>query len=160
MKKILFVVALLSLVFVVEAQKNQESKKEEKLLVKVKEGADPDIYVDGKKFDFPMDLLNPDKIVSVSVIKDRRAVEEYNAPNGVILITTQKTLDTKPEVKIKGKAKSPLIIIDGEVSDQESLQGLLPDEIIDVKVLKGEEAIKKYNAPNGVIVVATKKGAK
>ncbi|MGB0879510.1 MAG: hypothetical protein ACPGTO_02985 [Polaribacter sp.] len=140
----------------------QEVKKEnDKLYVKVKDDAKPDIYVDGKKFDFPMELIDQSKIKAVFVIKNEEAIKKYNAPNGVILITTKKNVDLDVS-KIKsdnidlGKNK-PTIIIDGKVTSYKILKGLTPDKIEKMEVIKGEKAIKKYNSPNGVILITTKK---
>ena len=40
------------------------------------------------------------------------------------------------------------------------LQTISPDDIESINVLKDEKAIEEYDAPNGVILVTTKKGAK
>ena len=49
------------------------------------------------------------------------------------------------------------IIIDGKVASDKAITNLTSDEIESMKVLKDEKAIKKYNAPNGVIIITTKK---
>lgn len=155
----------------IQAQESKETieknSKQEKLHIKLKDGAKPDIYVDGKKFDFPMDLLDPNRIESINVLKGDKAVKEYNAKNGVVLITTKKEkvdID-KSQVRVIGNGakdeKAPVIIINGEKSDQELLNKLSPDDIESIEVFKDDEqALKKYNAPNGVIIVTTKKEKK
>lgn len=194
MKNLLLIVcAMLLTVSIIQAQetevKKDENLKQEKLYFKVKGNgvkgnAKPDIYVDGKKFDFAIELLNQDKIESVSVIKDERAIKEYNAPNGVVLIKTKKKMDSdKTKIIVTGYAtgsektdsgiskviirgnsnlngKIPVIIIDGKVSGKESLEKLTPDEIDNIEIVKGEKAIKKYNAPNGAVIITTNKGKK
>jgi len=161
-KLILAVCVLLVSMTLVQAQeitfeKTKKGKKE-KLHVKVKEGAEPDIYVDGKKFDFSLDLIDTDMIAFAAVIKGDRAIKEYNAPNGVIVITTQKKYESDIATeKISSKDKKPVIIIDGKVSTNEILDKLTPDDIEKIEVFKDEMAIKKYKAPNGVIVITTKK---
>ena len=142
------------------AQKNEESQKSSNLKVKVKEDAQPDIYVDGKKFDFPMGILDQTKIASLEVIKGEQAIKEYNAPNGVLLVTTKENDVQKVKV-IEAKSgksdKSPLIIIDGKKNaDKAVLESLSPDDIDNIVIVKDGEAIEKYNAPNGVIIVTTK----
>lgn len=132
-------------------------------LVKLKEGANPMIYVDGKIFDFPLELLDQSKIGSVMVVKDKEALKKYNAPNGVILIQTKEA--TKNYLSDKritedhkiGAINKPMVIVDGKVTDEKALQELRPKDIESINVLKGKEAIKLYNASNGVIIVKTKK---
>ncbi len=166
MKKIILTsCAVLLLISLVHAQdKKEKTQIDGYVHVEVKDGADPDIYVDGKKFDFPMELLDKNKIESVNVLKGEKAIKEYNAKNGVVLITTKKSSDkiTKFDYKeVKGKVdKIPMVIIDGEESDQETLSKLSPDDIESINVVKGEQAMKKYKAANGVVIVKTKKEKK
>ncbi|KGL61823.1 hypothetical protein [Polaribacter sp. Hel1_85] len=144
----------------------QKVKKEtnEKIHIELKDGAKPLIYVDGEIFNFPMELIDQSKIASVNVLKGEQAIKKYNAPNGVILIKT-KDLDITSNSKIKIKAKNkvfddkkaPLIIVDGKVTDRKMLDKISPDKIDKMEVLKGDKAIKKYDAPNGVIIITTKK---
>ncbi|MEP1487384.1 MAG: hypothetical protein ABJK28_03040 [Algibacter sp.] len=166
---ILTACAVLLSISLIQAQESKETKgknsKQEKLHIKLKDGAKPDIYVDGKKFDFPMDLLDANRIESVNVLKGDKAIKEYNAKNGVVLIVTKKKMaeTDNSQIKIKGysaKGKAPMIIINGEKSDQEMLEELSPDDIESIEVFKDELALKKYNAHNGVIIVTTKKGNK
>ena len=109
-----------------------------------------------------MELIDKDKIESINVIKGEKAIAEYNAKNGVVLVTTKKDLDGyKVKIKSKGKKeKAPLIIVDGEKSDRKALKKLAPDDIESIEVVKDEQAMKKYKAPNGVVIVKTKKGKK
>ena len=162
---ILTVCALLISISLMQAQEfkieKKDNQKKEKLHVKAKEGAKPDIYVDGKKFDFSMDLIDTDMIASVVVIKGDKAIKKYNAPNGVILVTTNKKHELdKTSGKTNFKGTTPVIIIDGKVSNKETLDKLSPDDIEKIEVFKDEKAIKKYNAANGAIVITTKKGKK
>lgn len=157
--------------FYIQAQEDKMDKnnnqKQEKLHVKLQDGANPDIYVDGKKFDFDFELLDKNMIESVSVIKGEKAIEEYKAPEGVIFITTKKNKDSnKDKVSFKGKINNiktdnvnnnPLVIIDGKKQNQNMLNKLNPENIESISVIKGKIAIKKYNSPGGVIIVKTKK---
>ncbi len=163
---ILTACAVLLSISLIQAQEHAEEKgkiaKPEKLNIKLKDGAKPDIYVDGKKFDFPMDLLDVDRIESVSVIKGDKAIKEYNSKNGVVLVTTKKVTTEKAMSKITFEGdgvnkKAPMIIINGKKSDKEMLEKISPDDIERIEVFKDEQALKKYDAPNGVIVVTTKK---
>lgn len=68
--------------------------------------------------------------------------------------------DLKESIYLKFKKDAqPLVLLDGKKFD-------FPIEILDqskiesVSVLKGEAAMKKYKAPNGVVIIVTKEGAK
>lgn len=139
----------------------------EKVEIKVKEGENnPKIIIDGKEYDFELlDLIDKDKIESVTVLKGEEAIHAYNAENGAIIIQT-KVSDNKEEldiairkrVKIESKGDdSPVIIIDGKAVDRETLDKLSPEDIESIKIYKSEEAIKKYNSETGVILIVTKK---
>jgi|TARA_B110000240_G_scaffold32290_1_gene34787 hypothetical protein len=168
MKKLLFItIVLLFSISLINAQETESKKKvkelKEKLYVKLKDGAKPDVYVDGKKFDFPIELIDQNKIKAVFAIKGDQAKKEYNSLNGVILITT-KTAEKSDvsEIRIRNNdfakgEKRPMIIINGIVSNKKDLDELKPDQIEKMEVLKGEKAIEKYKSPNGVIIITIKK---
>ncbi|MFC0875855.1 hypothetical protein ACE01N_04635 [Saccharicrinis sp. FJH2] len=175
MKNLILTACLIILsVSILSAQDTTAVRKnlgeQEKLQIKLKTDADPDFYIDGVKYDAKIfNLLDPNKIESVSVFKGEQALEKYNAPNGVVLITTKlaaktDSAKTAKNIKIKGYGntdkKEPMIIIDGETSTQDALTKLNPDKIKSINVFKDKAAIKKYNAPEGVIIVETKKGEK
>ncbi|PQV50359.1 hypothetical protein CLV33_102220 [Jejuia pallidilutea] len=153
--------AILVSVAMVQAQETTTIKDAKtdisKLFVKLKDSAKPDIYVDEKKFDFPLDLIDQSKISAVFVVKDTKTLKEYNAPNGLVFITTKMKSESE-DFKIKtADSKKPMVIVDGKITDKATLETMSPDTIESVSVFKGEEAIKKYNAPNGVIIIKTKK---
>ncbi len=155
----------ISLIYAQESKgEKNEKKKQEKLHVKLKDGATPDIYVDGKKFNFRLELLDKDMIESINVIKGEKAIKEYNAPNGVVLVQTKKKDDSANKEIIKDSTKikeNPLVIIDGkEYDNQDVLKKLKPEEIENIAVLKDKAASKMYNSPSGVIIITTKKGKK
>ncbi len=156
MKNLSFALALVVLSsFSVFAQKQNKTD----LYVKVKDDMKPLILVNGKKFDFPMDLIDQTKIESVFVLKGEEAKALYNTSNGVILITT-KVSNKKSLSVAKEKSKNwkkPMIIIDGKISNQAALDVLEPEQIEKMEVLKGEKAIEKHNSPSGVIIITTKK---
>jgi len=156
-----------------------EPRGNTKLEITIKENKDADVYIDGKKYDQSIiDLLDKEKIESISVLKDEQALKRFNAPNGVILIKS--TLNKEGQVKIRADSSNvygadPLIIIDGKVmgQGQEAISKLSPNDIESVKVLKGEHALKsiygsalkeakKQNglSPAGVIIITTKEAAK
>ena len=179
MKNLLLTVcAMLLAVSIIQAQEVEEKKGENqkhgKLHFKVKGnaslvkgGAEPDIYVDGKKFDFELELLDQEKIESVVVIKGEQAITEYGAPNGVVLIKTKKKTElNNPKIEIRAtramnSEEAPVIIIDGKVvSGKETLENLSPDDVEKIKIVKDKQTMEKYNAPNGVVIITTKKGKK
>ena len=141
-----------------------DSLKKEKVYFKVKDGANPDVYIDGKKYDYSiLELLDQDKIESVSVIKGEQAVKEYNAPNGVLLITSKQNAGSKVVIRNTDKkhiSGNPKILIDGKASSHEELSKINPDDIYSINVIKDEKALKEYDSPDGVIIVTTKKGEK
>lgn len=148
---------------VVKAQEKDEKKKDkENLLVKLQEGAKPKIIVDGKVFDFPLELIDQTKVASMMVVKKQEALKKYDAPNGVIIIITKEAnIFNFPKIKKNkyhklGSKNGPKIILDGKVTDKETLDKLSPSIIKSMKILKDEIALKKYNAPNGVIIITTK----
>lgn len=167
-----------------ETKSNDEkNQSQESLHIKVKDDVKPDIYINGKKYDFEiLELLDDDKIESMAVVKGEQAIKEYGAPNGVILITAKKKTDSSMTIKSTGNSKdqsnnstitirgtgtnasstsdSPMIIIDGKVSSKDHLEKMSSDDVHSIEVLKGDEAMEKYNAESGVIVVTTKKGKK
>ena len=137
----------------------QAQDKKEEIQVKIKQGAKPDVYVDGKRFDFPLELIDKSKIESFNVIsRDRTS----NKKNGIIVIKTKnrglaiKDIDTKV-VGYANEKGEPLIFIDGKVSDKLTLAKLSPDDVDTIEVIKEGAIANKYNAKNGVIIVTTKK---
>lgn len=163
MKQLLLIISIAFVPFssILAQESNENIKK--KLEITITENDNPDVYIDGKKYDHAIvEFLDKEKIASISVLKDEQALERYNAPNGVILIETK----AKKEVQVKIRSKDgrnnegqPLIIIGGNIADKGDLEKLNPEDIGSIDVYKGENAIKKYNAPNGVVIITTK-GAK
>jgi len=165
MKTWIFIICMLCTPIFTMAQQTTTTESKQKkangLFVKVKDQAQPDVYIDGKKYDADIiDLLDPNKIKSINIVKDETAIEKYNAPNGVILIESKKTIANKPVVETKNqeswKKSQPKIIINDKPSTQERLEGLSPDSIVSIKVIKDAKGKEKYNAPNGVIMIITK----
>lgn len=64
------------------------------------------------------------------------------------------------KIKNKENGKYPVVIIDGKVSSREILAKLSPKYIDKIEVFKGEQAIEKYNAPDGAVIITTKKRKK
>lgn len=156
-----------------KAEKELDSKdKIQKTIVEVKEGENPDIYIDGKKYDrHILELLDPERIESVSVIKGEKAKEAYDAA-AVILVKTKFKTDLKPRKDEMGVNENegfyirsyvgsprPVIVIDGKIVDQETLSMIDPDSIQSISVIKDGVALKKYGTRSGVILIKTKKAA-
>lgn len=163
MKNLLFIAIIM--LFSIAGIKAQELKKDgkEKIYVKLKDGVKPTIYVDGKVFDFSMELIDQSRIASIFVVKGKQAIKKYNAPNGVILIKTKELEVTEiSNLKVEDNTNSkdrkiPIVIVDGKITDKEMLDKISPSTIEKMEVLKGKQAIKQYNSPNGVIIITTKK---
>jgi len=174
MKKIQLILVLLAFSLTISsAQKNTEKEeKSTKISVKINEGENPILYIDGKKQDYYLlELLDQDKIMSVEIFKSEEATDEYPAGQDVVRVLTKGSksfkFNTSEEedykIKIKTKKKNkkkgdqePVIVLDGKVVKKGTLDRLDPDNIKTVEVMKGDEAVKKYKAPNGVIIVTTK----
>ena len=120
----------------------------------------PDVYIDGEKYNYKIfELLDLEKIESVSVLKREEALVKYGAENGLILVKTrQAELETgEAGERSSASQENHLIIIDGEVADSDDLIILNRKDVKSVRVLKGQESKEKYNAPNGVVIITTKK---
>ncbi len=164
------IIMLLSMAVMAQVEINEKTPDKE-INLSVNEGQEPDVYVDGRKYDsYIVGLIDPKLIESVEVLKDEKSLQKYNAPHGVIIVTTK---DPKPVLKskeksvvkdakaqLKSKTKEdvyPLIVIDGVESSRDRLEEIIPDDIESINVLKGEKAMQKYEAPNGVIEITLKK---
>jgi len=162
------------IIAMIQAQKTEievdPKDKTQKTIVEVKEGENPDIYIDGKKYDrHILELLDPERIESVSVIKGEKAKEKYDA-EAVILVKTKIKTDMKPQrdslgvndnkwfkIRSYDGSASPVIVIDGKIEDQKTLAIIDPDRIQSISVLKNGEALKKYGTRSGVILIKLKK---
>lgn len=173
MKKIILAtVLILYSILAAQSQKKEEPKtsvvkekkeNKENLLIKLQDGAKPKIIVDGKVFDFPIELIDQSKIETVFVVKGKEAINKYDAPNGVVLITTKQAkqldfsnIDIKQQPNIENK-NGPKIILDGKVVNRKILDTLSSSKIERINVVKGDKAKEEYDAPNGVILITTKK---
>ncbi|WP_157972813.1 M56 family metallopeptidase [Aureibaculum luteum] len=112
-----------------------------------------------------IELILPDDIASVNVIKNENAITKYGdkGKNGVVEIKTkiiyrnQINIDSKNPSIIFGE--EPLIIINGKESSIEMKKALNPDNIKSMNVLKDKNATEKYGdkGKNGVIEITLKK---
>ena len=149
----------------------------------------PPLYIiNGQIVDKAMaDVLNPETIESVSVLKDKSATDKYGdkGKNGVIEIKLKVSspdrfankksdfgfVDSKTNDTIRmsaygsmvfesGRKDSPaLYILDGKVKDISEINKIDPESIKYITHLQGNDAIKKYGekGKHGVIVIVTKK---
>jgi hypothetical protein len=182
MKKFILTIFILCLITTSnQAQKQSKPvkivKNDNGVVVSIKDTKDATIYIDGKKYDNEiLKIIDVNKIESIQILKGEEAINAYGVDK-VVLLTTKKenktiedkTGDKKGMVKITTRdlnmdgddeTKYPVFIIDGKTSDQHMLKELNPDDIHSISVVKGEKAIKKYNAPNGAVIVTTKKKKK
>ena len=177
MRNLIFIISIICLFISIGNAQNIKDEsggkpdKRENLSFVLKDSLKPDVYIDGKKYDADIvNLLDQSLISSIDVVKGKKALEEYDAPNGVVIIQTKKNAG-KPDFKIDSKSGdseikiehdsdptvTPLIMIDGKISDHEMLSKFSPDDIESIEVVKGEAAEKKYKAKHGVVIVKTKK---
>lgn len=187
MKRLGLTIGIMALIitagFAQETSMKVKSKKEEgkseRIEIRVKEGeANPLIIIDSKEYDFEiLDIIDKNKIESVTVLKGEDALKKYGAKNGVILIKTKQNDDSgKAGIKISNNKETPqtgsnkgvkieipqgkdapVIVIDGVIKDRDVLDSISPDDIESIKVLKDNDAKKKYNTEVGVIIIITKK---
>ncbi len=156
------------------------------IVTKSKNGEKPIVYINGKRVDtdkdFNLEKVDPNSISSINVLKDKKAIEKYGeqAYNGVIEIQTKN--NNGWEIKIEESTsndninnsknnknvdhKKAVIVIDGKVSDVESLDKLKPTDIVTMNVSSvasypepmKQKQIKKYGEKvlNGLIEIETR----
>lgn len=119
----------------------------------------PLVFLNETAFYGDLDSLRTNEIVSISVLKDKAAIEKYGekAANGVILVTTKATGEKAD--KVSANSANPLIILNGEVYTGD-INSFRPEDIEHINVLKDETAVREYgeNGINGVIEITTKGG--
>lgn len=109
--------------------------------------------------------------VGSNVLEDRPVGNTMQALQGASanLIIQQKSMnpnDNSMNINIRGIStmnnNDPLIVIDGLITEMESLNKLNPADIENISVLKdaGSAAIYGSRSSNGVVLVTTKKGSK
>ena len=122
-----------------------------------------------------MDDLNPEDIQYINVLKGKAAAEGYGtkAKDGVVEIftkgyeekevplkTTVEFHDNEIEVKVPENkdGTNPLLRVNDEFWDKESMEKLDPSDIATINVYKGEKAIEKFGQKGhvGVVEVYTK----
>lgn len=130
------------------------------------------VIIDGKESTkAEMEKINPDKIESIDVLKDKASAEKYGGKgkDGVIIITLKnddktqnfKVHSTSPfEFRNADESKNQaLVVVDGIVAENQDVNAIPPETIESVSVLKDESATILYGdkGKNGVILIVTKK---
>jgi len=115
----------------------------------------PLIVINGKVSSTELNLIDPNTIESITVLKDQSATAAYGklGENGVLLIITKDYV--KPDSS-KDQESEPLILVDGEVYTLD-LNTINPDEIEAITVLKDKSATDIYGkaGKNGVMLITT-----
>ncbi|MDE6446130.1 MAG: M56 family peptidase [Alistipes sp.] len=133
---------------------------------------DPLVLVDGKET--TLTEVPGHRVASMQIIKGERAVETYGekARNGTVLITLKKDGDASADAAAprtdsiavigygtfeKPVKAAPLYVVDGE--ETTSLDGIEPERIATIEVLKDPDALTVYGdkGRNGVVVITLKK---
>ncbi|SEM94155.1 TonB-dependent outer membrane receptor, SusC/RagA subfamily, signature region [bacterium A37T11] len=162
----------------------KKSNAKHTFLIKEKNGKNPLIILNGEPSNQKtLDAIDPKKIESVNVLKDKNAAVIYGSrgSNGVILVTTKAeaksdtgviTIIGRPPVSVKSDSDTskivrgygrltsdePLYIIDGKVASKEAMNKMDPKTIESINVLKDQSAVATYGSlgNNGVIEIHTK----
>lgn len=117
-------------------------------------GKKPLYIVDGKEIS-PEEAgnIDPKDIYAINVLKEKNATLAYGekGKNGVVKITMKKN----PQADVK----KALLVIDGKIVKDKTVNDINPDEIASINVLKGDNATNLYGeeGKNGAIVIITKK---
>ena len=123
--------------------------------------AAPLYILDGKEIDAAiMKVLDPNKIETINVLKDKTAIDKYGekGKNGVVEIKTKAFQDNSTLIIKKEGADAVLYIIDGKATDKPLAEKIKPEDIKSINVLKNEAATTVYGdrGKNGVIIITTK----
>ena len=132
--------------------------------------ADISIQVNGREVTPEiLRALNPDRIQSVSILKEPVDVAKYTTDKSkkAVMQVTLKKEDPKPlagavsTIRVSDNALKAQVVVDDKLVDEATFKSLSPDQFESVTVLKPEEAVAIYGeaGKNGVIVVRTKSAA-
>jgi N-acetylmuramoyl-L-alanine amidase len=129
-----------------------QDDKKEVLKAKGSEGfSEKPLYVvNGMKFENGLPALDVNKITAVHILKGEQGSSKYGdkGKNGVVEIITNE----------EGFGQ-PLYIVDGKITGYAEMNGINPNDIESINVLKGDGAISKYGdkAKDGVVEITMKK---
>ena len=109
--------------------------------------------------------IDPQRIQSVSVLKDQASLAKYTtdkSKTGIIQVKLKKEEQASdiniPTIRFDSQTSKALVIIDGKAADATAVQTLSPSQIKSIKVLKGQQAVDLFGeaAKNGAICVSTR----
>jgi len=105
------------------------------------------------------EIINPDDIESVNVLKGENATKYYGdkGKNGVILINSKKQ-GVQVKLADGSKTEPSLYFVDGKEKTSLEVESIDPNRIESMNVLKGEYAVKKYGEKGreGVVEIKLK----
>lgn len=149
------------------SQVRDEKVETDTSFVRIKNNGKPALYViDGVRTtdSTVISSISPENIKSVSVMKDKSAINFYGkeGENGVIIVTTKNAKPyIPPQIVLDRKypkGPKPLYVIDGVPIDSADIGMLAPDNIESISVVKRGSPTELYGkkGENGVILVTTK----
>lgn len=151
--------------------RNRDSERTGEVEFNVRGSAKPLFELDGEIVSKQtIESISPDDIFEVVVIKpteddegNQSLFDQYGeaGKNGVVQVRTKKAAlvdgDVREIMTTSGQ-DAPIYLINGERVPSSSAEGLNPNNIASVNVLKGEAAIEKYGeaGKNGVVEITMK----
>ncbi len=133
---------------------NNEIDLPEEIIIRKTGNATQPLYVVNGVIMDHINHISPDRIESVSVLKNESATALYGekGKNGAVVIALKGVL--KPEEYPAGK---PLILVNG-LATSANINEINPEDIKSIDVYKGESALTKYGdlAKNGAIEITLK----
>ncbi len=138
----------------ITSRKNEEVAQEKIIGRKTGYGTQPLFVVNGVIME-SIDHISPDRIKSISVLKNESATALYRekGKNGAVVIALKGQLIPE-DYPAAGK---PLILVNG-IATSANINEINPEDIKSIDVYKGESALTKYGdlARNGAIVITLK----
>jgi TonB-dependent SusC/RagA subfamily outer membrane receptor len=117
------------------------------------------ILLDGKEITMEeLNKINPEKILSIHVIKGEKLQDFVNAKGKQSVIQITLRTHDLPAVTVTATTKKPLFVLDGQVQDANfGIENFDKQKIKQLNVLKGDSALKFYGklGINGVIEITT-----
>jgi bla regulator protein blaR1 len=118
----------------------------------------PLVVINGRISGWEMNMVEPNNISSLDILKSGSAVAEYGilAKNGVIVVTT-KDLNSADTVQ----SNKPLVFVDGDLFTAD-VNTIPASRIMSIDVLKAKSKTDLYGkaGENGVIIITTKDPSK